>query len=271
MISSPLSVKKIHFIYPSEPFSLKTIDPEYESESKAAEAAGFSFSLLDIEELENNRVVLSDKVHSLSNDSIYIYRGWMLKDEHYSTFFNVFSKHNLTLLTSHSQYLHSHYLPNWYDNLQEFTIPTLFTSMELISKTMKENGIERVFVKDFVKSLTTSRGSIANSIEEANEIAYELKKKRSFIEGGICLREVVDIDAKSEERYFVFNKNVFSREGVQIPEFVKEISCLHSAPFYSIDVVAGTDGELLLVELGDGQVSDTKQWEVKDFYKIFAS
>ncbi|MEN1500901.1 ATP-grasp domain-containing protein, partial [Pseudomonas aeruginosa] len=41
-------------------------------------------------------------------------------------------------------------------------------------------------------------------------------------------------------------------------------------PFFSVDVVESTSGELRLMELGDGQVSDRKQWPAARFAAMLA-
>jgi hypothetical protein len=40
---------------------------------------------------------------------------------------------------------------------------------------------------------------------------------------------------------------------------------LASSPFFSIDLITSESGELRLVEIGDGQVSDRKQWPAERF------
>ncbi|WP_334313903.1 ATP-grasp domain-containing protein, partial [Pseudomonas aeruginosa] len=40
--------------------------------------------------------------------------------------------------------------------------------------------------------------------------------------------------------------------------------------FFSVDVVESTSGELRLMELGDGQVSDRKQWPAARFAAMLA-
>ncbi|MEO1444701.1 MAG: ATP-grasp domain-containing protein, partial [Cyanobacteria bacterium J06635_11] len=38
-----------------------------------------------------------------------------------------------------------------------------------------------------------------------------------------------------------------------------------SAPFYSVDIATTVEGTLQVVELGDGQVSDKKNWPLDRF------
>jgi hypothetical protein len=56
-----------------------------------------------------------------------------------------------------------------------------------------------------------------------------------------------------------------------VPKLVQEIATIINAPFYSVDVVENLAGELRLVELGDGQVSDKKTWTVSKLVEVVAA
>jgi glutathione synthase/RimK-type ligase-like ATP-grasp enzyme len=51
-------------------------------------------------------------------------------------------------------------------------------------------------------------------------------------------------------------------------ELLEKIAEIIDAPFYSVDVIQRADGEFRVVEIGDGQVSDKKMWNVKDISKM---
>jgi ATP-grasp domain, R2K clade family 3 len=63
----------------------------------------------------------------------------------------------------------------------------------------------------------------------------------------------------SEARYFVFRGKAYAREG-DAPALVHEVARRIDSPFFSVDVALDANGELRLIELGDGQVSDRKHW-----------
>ncbi|AMP01555.1 hypothetical protein CAter282_3771 [Collimonas arenae] len=46
---------------------------------------------------------------------------------------------------------------------------------------------------------------------------------------------------------------------------MEEIAQRIKSPFFSIDTVSSDAGQLRLIELGDGQVSDRKKWTAKQF------
>lgn len=253
----------IHFLYPSYPFDSNTIDSSYENELSACIENGFTYSFIDTEQLNNNRLDVSKK-HPITEGALIIYRGWMLNDIQYNTLMKLEDK-GYRFCTSKEQYFYSHYIVNWYSSISEFTMPTLFCSISDIVDTMKEHNMNNAFVKDYVKSLTTKEGSIAQSPDEAVRIARAIETYRGFIDGGIALRKIVKLQDELENRYFVINGEVFSHNNV-IPDIAIEIAGKHSAPFYTIDIGKTLDGNDILIEIGDGQVSDIKQWNANLLY-----
>ncbi len=53
-----------------------------------------------------------------------------------------------------------------------------------------------------------------------------------------------------------------------VPAIVAEVATLVQSPFYSVDVVEKVSGELVIIELGDGQVSDRKKWSASRFAEV---
>ncbi|BCG26138.1 hypothetical protein TUM18999_43290 [Pseudomonas tohonis] len=131
-------------------------------------------------------------------------------------------------------------------------------------------GWSACFVKDYVKSLTTQRGSIARSADEVVEILALIERYRGELEGGVCLREFEPLIPETEERYFVLDGRAYGRTD-EVPPLVQEIAQRVPCPFFSVDLVASESGALRLVELGDGQVSDRKQWPVERFVAMLQS
>lgn len=255
----------IVFLFPSEPFNKSKIDDGYAHEFNVANE-NFPTLIVDIETLEdipkfNNSLV------DFANSTI-IYRGWMLKPNQYEKLQATLAKHNISMLTSTQNYLISHYISYWYPKLENFTMKTHFAIENDIDTLEQFFQGGKMFIKDFVKSLTTSEGSIANSFEELKRKVAKIKEIRGDIEGGLALREFVDLLHENEERYFVYNGKAFAREG-EVPEIVNKILEIHNAPFYSIDIAKLKNGADILIEVGDGQVSDIKKWDVEKFYQIF--
>lgn len=74
--------------------------------------------------------------------------------------------------------------------------------------------------------------------------------------------------ASSERRYFVYRGTAHSATGA-VPPLVHAIPTRIDSPFYSVDIAETPTGELRLIELGDGQVSDIKEWSAEEFVGMF--
>jgi ATP-grasp domain, R2K clade family 3 len=197
-----------------------------------------------------------------------LYRGWMLRAEEYERLSEAVATLGARILTSSTEYSLTHHLPEWYKQLEEFTSATRFFS----DATEAVQGIRNspwtaYFVKDWVKSLSTGRGSIAESPEEIVEIADQIVHYRGGLEGGLCLRAVEHFMPESEERYFVADGEVFARAG-SVPQIAEIAAARISSSFFTVDVAQRDDGELRIVELGDGQVSDLKAWTLEAFVQV---
>ena len=59
-------------------------------------------------------------------------------------------------------------------------------------------------------------------------------------------------------------------DGGEIPTLVQTAAALVKSPFFTVDVALRDDGELRLVELGDGQVSDRKHWSAESFIQVLS-
>ena len=206
----------------------------------------------------------------------FIYRGWMLSNNEYDILESLIKNKNCTLLTNKDNYYQSHYLFNQYQNkdnvsgTSQYTPETVFSSEIDLDNTLNKLNWNSFFVKDYVKSLTTERGSIANSKDEVKEILSLIKYYRGSIEGGISLRKVEQFIENTEVRYFVLNGKVHSPNEKQ-HDILKNINKIHTQPFFSVDVILDENGKEWIVEIGDGQVSDLKgkHWKTEDFINIF--
>lgn len=253
----------VAIIYPSDDF-IEVADI-YSEENLAFQQANSKTLMFDFNAFYEDRIRLKPTTFEKSS---LIYRGWMLSPNEYQLLFKILATKGYNLITTPQQYQNWHFLPNWYEHLKAFTPKTFFTDdLAKIDALYKKFDNLKVFVKDYVKS-DTSGSSIANSLEEVYQIIDNIKKFRGKIDGGICLREFIELDNNTEERYFVYQKKAFSRDGI-VPPLVSQIAEQIDSPFFSVDTCFDTQGKLWLVEIGDGQVSDIKNWQVADFVEIF--
>jgi ATP-grasp domain, R2K clade family 3 len=196
-----------------------------------------------------------------------VYRGWMLKSEEYAALVRAVEQAGAMVFTSTREYLAAHHLPNWYPLLSDLTPQTRIypADADLVAE-LRALRWEAYFLKDFVKSLKTARGSVVKEPEDAPAVVAEMREYRGEIEGGICVRQVEDFLSESEQRYFVLNGLSYAATaGAQIPEIVRRCAERVPSKFFSVDVVQRRDREPRVVEVGDGQVSDLVGWSPAAF------
>lgn len=257
----------VQFLFLSDPFSRKLPDSAYLEEYEAAQAAGIPCSLISYESIDEGGVFRP--FPALVPDLPVVYRGWMMPVEKYERLYRLIRDAKGALLTDPGRYVQCHHLPGWYQSVTDLTPKTLaLNESDDFKEALSEKRWAQYFVKDYVKSLTTARGSVAKNADEVREIVDLIKQYRDEIEGGVCIREFEEFIPATEERYFVYQGRAYGKDGL-VPDIVLEVACRIAAPFYSVDIVMNGAGKHRLVELGDGQVSDTKQWPVNVFMKIF--
>ncbi|MDM5176015.1 ATP-grasp domain-containing protein [Massilia sp. DJPM01] len=258
----------MHLLFPCDPFNKRVADEAYGEEFDAARAAGFACSLFSFEDFETGQFKAQP---ALSAGVKVLYRGWMLTPEGYARLHHAIAEHGCAMASSPAQYRHSHYLPEWYALCEEFTPETVIVARDAdFAAAVAGRNWPAYFVKDYVKSLTTQRGSVAATPQEIAEVVGLIEKYRGALEGGVCIRKFEQLQADSEERYFVLHGKAHGRDG-SAPELVHELARRIDSPFFSVDVVTSSQGERRLIELGDGQVSDRKQWPADRFMAMLAA
>lgn len=257
----------MRLLYPSDPFTKRQPDETFQEEYEAAQAAELPCSLYSAEDFE-----LGDfkPRPAIAEGEPVLYRGWMLTPDAYALLQAAIESKGGVMITSSDQYRLCHYLPEWYPSCEAFTPETVFLGKDADFSILTDKGWPGYFVKDYVKSLTTSRGSIARTVDEIPEIVALVEKYRGQIEGGVCVRRLEDLRPETEERFFVFQGKPFGREGT-VPEIVQRIAERIDSPFFSVDIVLAQDGTPRLIELGDGQVSDRKKWPADRFVSLLTT
>jgi hypothetical protein len=265
--------KNIHktraLLYPQSVLEIRMPDELFREEAEAMAAAGHKVHLIDTEVLDSGPSRIRPQ---FEHGARVVYRGWMLTHGEYVNLAASVEKAGGSCSTSPEEYVSTHYLPNWYAVAKDYTPETIFldADADLVSE-LRRPGWEKFFVKDHVKSLKTSVGSIIEDPEQIKTVVSEMEKNRGFIEGGLCIRRVEDFITGSEERYFVLNRTPYAAEpGAAIPEPVIFCAGAIPSPFFSVDVARRADGIDRIVEMGDGQVSDLVGWSVERFVEIWS-
>lgn len=269
----------ISFIFPSDSFNPKMVDEFYLPQAQKLMAMGFHVFHLNTDEIDNSSIYQlteNNKSVKIIREEIdiaqkFIYRGWMLNQDSYN---DLTRKLYFQLMTDKESYLFSHHLPNWYKVLENYTMSSIVTNEENIKEDFLNSSFEAGFIKDYVKSIKTGKGSIVESEADLDNLIQSMKQFKGNIEGGLVIRQKTELMADSETRYFVLNGEIFSPTDNDDDKFklAKEIQAKLSDKnlfFYSIDIAYTQDNKPILVEIGDGQVSDYTGWEEDKFIQIF--
>jgi hypothetical protein len=259
----------MRFLFPSDYFKPQRVDSAYTEQCDRLQASGFDTSVISLE----NLALGTAKIYPQPDpDERLIYRGWMISPDDYSLLVNAVRNTGADLWIDRDEYLRTHYLPNWYPLLPDLTPETYWfnTDADLESELIKL-GWHQFFIKDYVKSLKTSIGSIINDPAEISTVVAEMQKFRGTIEGGICVRKFEEFMSETEQRYFIINGRAFAASiATKIPDIVTVCASRINSKFFSVDIIDAIDGSQRVVEIGDGQVSGLVGWSVDRFTAIWA-
>lgn len=252
----------MHVLFPADYFKPNEPDEEFAEQSQAFAAADHSIGVYPLPA----GTALSGPV---------LYRGWMLNAQEYTDLTRAVTAVGSVMLTTPEQYLTAHHLPNWIDKLADLTPITrcwpaeALADVDQLRSEIAALGWGEYFVKDYVKSLKTGRGSRLSNLSDLEALLSDMQHFRGQIEGGLCVRQIEDFLPETERRYFVWQGQAFAAAGADIPELVQEVARRIHLPFFSVDIVQRRDGQWRVVEIGDGQVSDVVGWEVAEFVRMF--
>jgi hypothetical protein len=255
----------MHLLYPCSPLRSRLPDEQYQPEVEAVRAEGVEISLFSF---ENFQAGVFKACPMLPVGGEVLYRGWMLSGNEYAALVEAIEAAGCKAIIGAADYVACHHLPNWYPLLSEFTPETrVFSSDCDLAAELRHLGWSEFFIKDYVKSLKTSVGSRVSSPEQAEIVASEMRCFRGAIEGGFCVRQVENFLSDTERRYFVVNHTPCAATG-DVPELVHQCAARIKSRFFSVDLVKRNDGQLRVVEVGDGQVSDLVGWTPEAFAKV---
>ncbi|WP_295620190.1 ATP-grasp domain-containing protein [Chamaesiphon sp. GL140_3_metabinner_50] len=259
----------MRFLFPSDYFKTQRVDSAYTEQFDRLQASGCSTSVISLENLSLGVAKIYPQPDSGEK---LIYRGWMLSPDEYSLLVNAVRTTGADLWIDLDEYLSTHYLPNWYPLLQDLTPETYWFSVDAdLERELIKLGWTKFFIKDYVKSLKTSIGSIISNPSEIRQVVAEMHKFRGTIEGGICVRKVEEFITATEQRYFIINGRAFAASTVtKIPEIVNVCASRINSKFFSVDIIDRIDGSQRVVEIGDGQVSGLVGWSIDRFTDVWA-
>ena len=254
------------FAFSSDFFQPNSVDEAFREQAAALEKVGVPVGTIAVEQ---GTIRLPD---STPSGCEVVFRGWMMTAEEYNSFQSLVDRTGGRTFHSLEQYLHTHHLPNWYPELEGLTAETVFFPSDIdLAEALADLDWPGYFLKDYVKSLKTSVGSVIRDLSEAPRVAEEMRHFRGEIEGGFAVRRLEAFMPDTERRYFVIDGTAHApNEERPTPEIVSEAAQrVSKSRFFSVDVARTKDGQDRIVEVGDGQVSDLVGWSPERFAQLW--
>jgi hypothetical protein len=283
----------MNILFCDNPFENKpSVDTDYEAEYVSAKQNGFATQLFSYEGLTKDKdaeFAIRRIKHSDALQKI-IYRGWMLKPNQYASLYNALLTKNYELINSPTEYQNCHYLPDSYKFINGHTPKTIWLTVanqqvdyDRVFNNIAPFGNSPLIIKDFVKSqkhywatacfipLATDKDMVKSIIEKFVEL------QNTDLNEGLVIREFIELNdltihsksgmpLKQEYRLFFLNGQLLScynywEEGEYSADehppldIFKDIAKSIESNFFSMDIAKTKNGEWIIIELGDGQVS----------------
>lgn len=260
------------FLYPSTYFDPKQVDPDFEDEYETMhQLSKFQTCLFDYDAFISAGIL---KFYpSLYEKSTCIYRGWMMKPEQYRILYQTLEKRSIQLINSPAEYDACHLFPKVYALVEKFTPKAIwFPDRDDINWKMVNNNFKRFMIKDYVKSVKgsnfpTSFSTPVDEMQMRPVLDQFLELRGDLFTGGFLFKEFVELkcytDVTNEYRAFFLDGNLLtlsknSNQADTCPyppdNFVTQFRNLPSR-FYTVDFAECADGNWIVLETGDGQVS----------------
>ena len=241
------SLEDVSFIFCNHPLYPKRVDEDYEEEFQAA-GLEHACALFSYENIEMGKLSLYGEDIS----GLTIYRGWMMKPELYRSFYNKLEAKGIILINTPEEYNIYHMLPGWYDDYKEDTAKSVWEDQGTVdSALLLARNLEGAYlVKDYVKSRKHEwydacfTNNIADKKNAERIIKNFVERQGSDLVGGVVLRQFEKLKSIG----------FHEKSGMPISEE------------YRVFVFAG---RVMIMELGDGQVSGLQQIKANDFYRAF--
>jgi hypothetical protein len=294
---------QVHILFCEDPFEKNKIDPDFEEEYLSAKENSFPVILFNFDDFAISNDINSaiKRIKATDQATLTIYRGWMLTPNQYDELYQALLSKNYRLINTTSEYQNCHYLPDSLKFIENKTARTIFEKFsddESVKKLIEKTKIFKdnpVIIKDFVKSEkhdwhTACFVPIASDTENLRQIINNFIALRGkYLNEGIVIREFLNLNnltnhsksgmpIKEEYRLFFFDKKLLGmfeywEEGHYLlskpdtKEF-EQIAQGVESNFFTMDIARKTNGELVIIELGDGQVSGLpNKVDKKEFYQ----
>jgi hypothetical protein len=287
-----------------DPLEPSRPDRAFEAEVAAIERLGLPYVLVDHDALvrddDPGRAVR--RVPQQPEPVLAAYRGWMVSPTQYRGLYESLAAKSVRLINDPDQYRHCHHLPESYPVIEGHTPRSVWLTGDLgidrIMEALAPFGDVPVIVKDFVKS-RKHEWAEACFIPSATDRETVVRVVGRFLElqgedlaEGLVFREYVEFEPVGfhprsgmplTEEYRIFwldgtpifwspywEEGGYSDTGLPLGPFA-DVAVAVRSRFFTMDLARRRDGEWMIVELGDGQVSGLpRESDAGRFYEALA-
>ncbi|MFI9275965.1 ATP-grasp domain-containing protein [Kitasatospora sp. NPDC052896] len=270
-------------LLPHDPLAERRVDPHYSAEAQLIRGLGGGTALVDHDALLAGRA--AEAVRRVPADTGPAwYRGWMLPVAAYAAFERALADRGCRLLTSAAGYAAAHELPGWYGTFEGATpvsvwLPADAGPGELAAAAGRLGSHGPAVVKDYVKSRKQEWHEacyipdLADPAAVRRVVARFVELQGEFLSGGVVLRRFHPFVAADRAGGRASEARVWWLDGepalvgphpdtpgerpdpdlTRVRPLVRALGCR----FVTTDLALRADsGEWMVVEVGDGQVSD---------------
>lgn len=271
-------------LIPADPLRPRRADEHFAAEADAARAAGVEVALVDHDALTrpDGAEQATSRVRTAGEG---LYRGWMLRSEHYAAFDHALRQRGVCLRTGHAQYRQAHELPGWYAALAPVTPLSVWTHGDdrtAFDRARRELGTGPAVLRDYAKSMKHYWHEAAFIPDVADAaaswaVASRFRELRDEdMVGGLVVRRFERFVSAEVRTWWVEGTCRMIGAHPDTPDDLPDTDVDLTAvapliadlglPFVTVDLALREDGVWRVVELGDGQVSDRpRTMDAEDF------
>ena len=257
-------------LVPGDPLRPRRPDEHFAAEAAAAREAGWQVAVIDHDAAARDDGA-ETAVSGVRVSGTAIYRGWMLRPDHYAALERALAGRDVTVRTSAAQYRQAHELPGWYDGLAAVTPESVWTvgdDRDGFDKARAALGDGGAVLRDYTKSMKHYWHEAAYIPDVADgaaawRVASRFRELRGDdFAGGFVLRRFESFTGAEVRTWWVDGvcRLVTAHPDTpgDLPRDSPDLSGISTGglPFVTVDLALREDGRWRVVELGDGQVSD---------------
>jgi len=268
-------------VFCSDPLEPRQPDETFQREAASAAMLGFQRFLIDHDALDHNHNAAMATKRVRPDTSVNsVYRGWMMRAEDYRALYDALNAKGASLINTPEQYAACHHAPESYPHIASWAAETHWVpadcidDADAIAKALAPFGTRSVVLKDWVKSQAAGYWNEAcfvpdaSNLEQASRVIARFRELQGeSLVGGLVFRAYVplnQIGGQAEEwRAFVLDSRVIGcwpRQGGSSTEpplaLLDAVAASLPSRFATVDFARQVDGGWLLLETGDGQVSE---------------